>query len=540
MQPTHQKAILSAMMAPEFYPHRVDTIVRCETHISTVFLTGPYAYKVKKPVNLKFLDFSTLEKRSHYCRQEVLLNRRLSTGVYLEALPITYQDGQFTLKGSGQTVETVVKMRQLEGDHAMLSCFQQGRLTDAQMDHLIDHLVAFYGRTKVIDPPQDSGPMAWDENLQLMEPFAGSFIDRQRYSFVCAASKAFHNRFQRLFQRRWATGKIRDGHGDLRCDHIYFLPDGIQIIDCIEFNDGLRMLDIISDLAFLAMDLEYHGFGHPARYLIQGYVKRTGDVQALPLLDFYRCYRAMVRCKVTCFMLREISLAGSRRHDLQVAANTYLEVAHGYATAFSRPTLWVVCGLPAAGKSTVARSLADIYDLAVIRSDVVRKELFAQGADSTAEPDFAGGIYSPYATEVTYNELFSRAQEWLKKGCSVIIDATFSRTMHRREALRLADRRQARAVFVECRATDATLSKRLRNRQTEPSISDARLIHLERFKQRHAPITEIDPVLHIRVSTERPLADCLQRIVLDHGLRNGSNGAAPAPSPLTMDAEYNH
>ena len=520
MPNNHQKAILAAMMDPGFYPHRTGTINRRETHISTVFMTGPYVYKVKKPVNLGFLDFTGLDQRAHYCRQEINLNRRLSTDVYLEVLPITHQEGTYALNGNGETVETVVKMRQLREADAMLPRLQQARLTDTDVMRLVDRLDAFYARTPIADPPQVNGKSAWEENLQLMEPFVGSIIDRQRFAFVSSAAKAFYNRQKRLFQRRIENGKIRDGHGDLRCDHIYFTADGIQIIDCIEFSDGLRILDTISDLAFLSMDLEYNGFTHQARLLIRELITRMDDLGALPLLDFYRCYRAMVRCKVSAFLLREISLSKANRQSLQAAADAYLSLAYGYALVFSRPTLWVVCGLPASGKSTLAKALGDVYDIEVLRSDVVRKELFARQDAPSSNGDFEKGRYSPYATEVTYNHLLGVAQEPLKKGHDVIIDATFSRNRHRRELLRLADQRQALTVFIECRATDALLTERLRKRETEPSISDARLPHLERFKQRYEPIADIGPAIHIPVDTNAPVADCLRQVLLGNALWN--------------------
>ena len=521
MRANHQKAILTAMMDPGFYPHRVDTITCLETHISTVFLTGPYVYKVKKPVNLGFLDFTSLEKRTHYCQQEVSLNRRLSTGVYLDVLAITWQKGGYTLNGTGEIIETVVKMRQLNEADAMLPQLQQSRLTDRDILKLVDCLVDFYARTPSFDPPKATGRAAWEENLQLMEPFAGGIIDQEEFSFVSSAARAFYNRQKRLFQRRVENGMIRDGHGDLRCDHIYFTSHGIQIIDCIEFNDSLRILDTISDLAFLAMDLEYNGFVYPARLLIREFIRRTDDVNALPLLDFYRCYRAMVRCKVSCFMLQEISLSTTRRQRLKTAADAYLTLAHEYATTFSRPTLWVVCGLPASGKSTLAKALADVYDLKVIRSDVVRKELFAHPKEPSGNRDFEEGVYSAYATEVTYNHLFALAREILKKGHDVIIDATFSRDLHRREALRMAAQSQALTVFVECRATESILAERLLRRETEPSISDARLPHLKRFKQRYEPIADIEPAIHIPVDTKASIEACLRQVLLGDSLWNG-------------------
>lgn len=518
MRANHQKNILTAMMDPGFYPHRVDTIARHETHISTVFLTGPYVYKVKKPVNLGFLDFTSLKKRTDYCRQEVHLNRRLSDGVYLGVLPITRQKSGYALGGSGETVETVVKMRQLIELDAMLPRLQDSRLTDVDILALVDRLIDFYTHTPPPHPPQPAVKAAWEENLEVMETFVGKIIDQVPFSFVSSATRAFYSRQKRLFEQRVKRGKIRDGHGDLRCDHIYFTADGIQIIDCIEFSDHLRILDPISDLAFLAMDLEYNGFVQQAQLLIRDFITRTDDITALPLLDFYRCYRAMVRCKVSCFLLREISLSKARRQALEAAADAYLTLAHRYATRLSRPTFWVLCGLPASGKSTLAQSLADVYGLKVIRSDAVRKALFAQSNDPTDTREFNKGQYSAYATEITYNHLFDLARETLRTGHGVVIDATFSRDMHRQKILEMADRCQILPFFVECQAPDAVLAERLRKRETEPSLSDARLIHLERFKQRYEPITDIEPAVHIQVNTHTSPANCLHQILLNDAL----------------------
>ena len=427
------------------------------------------------------------------------------------------------MSGTGGTVETVVKMRQLKDADAMLLRLQQDALTDAEICALVDRLVDFYARTPSSDTPEATGIPAWEDNLQSMEPFVGSIIDRPRFAFVSSASKAFYRRRQPLFQRRRENGKIKDGHGDLRCDHIYFTSDGIQVIDCIEFNSTLRILDIISDLAFLAMDLEYNGFLQPARLVIREYIKRSDDFGALPLLDFYRCYRAMVRCKVNCFLLRGIDLSSVRRRSLQAAVDNYLNLAHGYATSFSRPTLWMVCGLPASGKSTLAKALAEVHDLHVIRSDVVRKNLFPRCEDPGENTGFESGLYSAHATEATYKKSFSLAREMLKKGLRVIIDATFSRDIYRREALRLATDSQARPVFVECRAKDTLLAERLRGRETEPSISDARLSHLERFKQRFTPITRVAPAILITVDTKQSLVDCLRQILLSEALWNNTD-----------------
>ena len=521
MEKKHQPEILEAMMHPGIYPHPVKSIERRETHISTVFLTGPFAYKIKKPVDLGFLDFTSLEKRKHYCLQEIALNRRLSRGVYIDAVPITHHDSRYTLDGSGATVEFAVKMRQLAASDSMQKRLKRTTLDDRHMETLVRLLVGFYTQAATASKMDASGTLAWEENLDLTEAFAGVCIDRQQFEFVRFATRFYYRKHKNLFQRRRKDGKIRDCHGDLRTDHIYFTQNGIQIIDCIEFNHRLRVLDVISDLAFLSMDLEYHHFPETAKALIRLYVQHTDDVGALPLLNFYRCYQAMVRCKVSCFSLRETASRSTDHDPLRAAAGRYLTMAHGYATAFNRPILWMVCGLPASGKSTIASALAAVVDVNVIRSDVIRKGLFAGSLGSCGGSDFEKGLYSAYATEVTYERMFVLAREDLKKGKSVIIDATFSRAFQRAQALRIAVDRQATPVFVACRAAEPILTARLLKRGTEPSVSDARLIHLEAFKKRFEPMARIGNEIHIFVDTEKPPALCLRQILLTDSLLAG-------------------
>lgn len=523
METNHQTKILAAMMQPGFYPHAVDSIQRRETHISTVFLTGSLAYKIKKPVDMGFLDFTSLEKRHYYCLQEIALNRRLSSGVYIDAVPVTLQAGTYSLNGSGTTVEFAVKMKQLAATDAMQQRLQHAGLDGRHIERLVRLLVDFYARAATDSAMDTDDALAWEDNLQLTEAFAGVWIDRPQFEFVRSASRSFYRRHQRLFEQRRKDGKIKDCHGDLRTDHIYFTENGIQIIDCIEFNRRLRYLDVINDLAFLAMDLEYRDSPETAATLIRLYVEQADDAGALPLLDFYRCYRAMVRCKVNCLRLRETGLDRKDRDALRAAAEDYLAMAHAYAAAFNRPTLWVVCGLPASGKSTLAAALAEVFDIGLIRSDVIRKRLFDAPPGRSGDLAFEEGLYSAQATEATYERMFDLAGEDLKKGQGVVIDATFSRWPRRAQALRIAVQRNARPVFVECRADEAILAARLQQRETEPSVSDARLIHLKAFIKRYDPMDRIGDEIHIPVDTSDSPADCLRLILLSDSLWNRLN-----------------
>ena len=513
----HQKKIFKAMEKPDFYPHAVAAVDQCETHISKVFLTGKYAYKIKKPVYLEFLDFTTLAKRRHYCNRELTLNRRLTTGIYLDVVPITLTNEQYYLAGPGEPVEYAVKMRQLPDKLSMLQQVRRGKLCKDAIDELAQVLVKFYKHSPTGETINSIGGWSTirtntEENFSQTEQFAGNFIDAHMFQIIRAATRSFLIRHKALFDRRVEQGKIRDCHGDLRTEHIYF-SDGIQIIDCIEFNDRFRYSDIASDLAFLTMDLDYQGYPHVAKQLISSCLHYTEDEEMLVLLDFYKCYRAYVRAKVDCFYLQAADPAGNIRVELLREIRRYLNIAYRYAVKYTRPTVWVICGLPAAGKTTVAKMLAKLFSLVILRSDVVRKELFNLSPVESQDLPFEEGIYSKEATALVYGKLLMQAQEEIKKGGSIILDATFSRCHQRDEALRLARDLDANIIFVECMASNETLKKRLSIRDSSRTISDARLRHFQKFRARFEPITDLPEEMHIRINTEILLKKSLRQLL---------------------------
>ncbi|MGD8725942.1 MAG: phosphotransferase, partial [Desulfobacterales bacterium] len=300
-----QVGIFKAMSAHAFYPHAVEKIEHRDTNISKVFLTGQYAYKIKKPVNLEYLDFTTLKSRKHYCEQEIILNRRLAPAIYLAVVPITFKDGQYQLDGTGTPVEYAVKMRQLPGSLSMRNLMRRGRLDRDSINGLAHKLATFYQQDTCDKHINAFGSwqMIWancEENFRQANPFVGDIIDERKFQIIRSATRAFMIRRNALFDRRVEKQRIRDCHGDLRTGHIYF-SDGIQIIDCIEFNDRFRYADVTSDLAFLAMDIDFEGHPETARQLINIYAKDTKDRELFVLLNFYKCYRALVRAKVSCF-----------------------------------------------------------------------------------------------------------------------------------------------------------------------------------------------------------------------------------------------
>ncbi|MFZ1983855.1 MAG: AAA family ATPase, partial [Desulfatitalea sp.] len=350
-----------------------------------------------------------------------------------------------------------------------------------------------------------------EENFAQLEPHAGASIDRRRFDIVRAATRAFLYRRKALFDRRIADGHIRDGHGDLRTDHIYFHQNEIQVIDCIEFNERFRFGDVAADLAFLAMDLDFIGFPATADAFLADYGTATGDNDLYTLIDFYKCYRAMVRLKVNCFRLDQVD--PEQRPPLEREIQRYEEMAYGYALRYSRPVLWVVCGMPATGKSTVAQALAKHLDGTVLHSDVVRKELFGYKALEAQVNPFEEGIYSKHASGLTYGRLLLLAQEQLAQGRSIILDATFGRRRRREEVARLAGDMDAGVIFIECTCSEATIKARLAAREERPGVSDARRHHFEQLKAHFEPLDELPREHCLRIDTEEAVERNMLKIL---------------------------
>ena len=507
---TPLERICRAMSDPAFYPHPVPRIEFKETHISAVFLTGDWVYKLKKPKNLGFLDFRELSDREHFCRQEVLLNQRLSTGVYEEVVGI-FEDasGRLSLGPDGTIVEYAVKMRQLSEESSFATLLENGEVTAKHIAALGNALSAFHAhaeRGPKIDAFGDPEVIRFnmEENFEQIGPFVENRLSRESWDFVCEVWRAYWKNHKDLFLHRVQEGKIRDGHGDLRLDHIYF-QDGVQIIDCIEFNQRFRYGDAALDLAFLLMDLDYRGHSGIGRNLLAVCARKSKDPEMFALLDFYAAYRALVRLKVACLSLEQAD--GPGRDALLRSMRSHLRLACLYALSFGRPTLWIFSGLPASGKSTLAQRVAGALFMPLFQSDTVRK----QDPDfqaSTVVP-FNTGMYRPVLRGRVYAKLLNLAQEQLKKGQSVALDATFSETSWRRAAAELARDVNVGLIFLECSCAPETIKARLTQRETASGASDARLMHFEdMLKQREPFPADLSETL-VSIDTDRTVEESL-------------------------------
>jgi len=515
-----QKQIFKAMENPCFYPHPVFDIRQMDTHISKVFLTGNYVYKIKKPVNLGFLDFSSLKKRRYYCCREIILNRRLTTDIYIDVVAITQKNGRIILEGKGNPIEYAVRMRQLNDSTSLHHLIKAGEISKVDMVALGRMLSRFYLQTPKSELLHTGDGWknvfnACKENFRQIQDYCGTLLDKEIWETVQGATLSFLKTRKSYFTHRFKTGKIRDCHGDLRSDHIYFTDTGIQVIDCIEFNDCLRHIDVVSDLAFLLADLDFNeasGFGD---CLLNEFLRHTHDVNGILMLAFYKCYRAVVRCKVNCIILGSGDLPKDKRKWVQRDAIRHLDLAFQYALQFFRPRIWVVYGMPATGKSTIAAKLSDILGIKVIRSDVVRKQIFGLQPHESGADVFGEKIYSPQATSLTYGKLLCLAQEEIENNTSVILDATYSKARYRREVINLAKDKGIKPVFIECRAKEELIKARLLERQFHPSVSDARIEHFEDLMARYERFRYAGNALHIAVNTALPLEDVMRKILIE-------------------------
>jgi aminoglycoside phosphotransferase family enzyme/predicted kinase len=512
--------LVAAMTSADFYPHKPTDIIHKQTHISDVFLAGDLVYKVKKPVNLGFLDFSTLEKRHEFCCEEVRLNQRLTTDIYLGVEKITRDKNGYGLNRSGQTVvDYAVKMRRLPDENTLKSLLLSNRVTESFIDRLIHTLSDFYTASALTKKEMEqfgSFDAIWQncrDNFNQLPDFSDTGAPQKKLQLIKAATRMFMDHHKELFDRRIENNHICDTHGDLKTEHVYQYQ-GVQILDCIEFNPAFRYQDTASDLAFLAMDMDFLGYRPAALYLLSRYVEITSDADLMQVIDFYKCFRAMVQVKVYHLQIKTIPShddANKAKHIHKM--EQYLDLAYQYALKTAFPVIWVTCGMIAAGKSTVAEKLAALFSIPWIRSDEIRKTLFEKLPDKSGKTGFEKGMYSPDATSLVYGKMLVTAQAALEKGRSVILDATCSRQKERQDILQLARDTSANIIFVECRCPDREIKARLKNREHQSTVSDARLDHFAAIKKRMVPFDHLSADVHMPVRTDQPLDSIIETIL---------------------------
>jgi len=326
--------LVQALLSPEAYPQPPRKIDLMQTQMSFIFLTGEHVYKIKKPVNLGYLDYTTLEKRKHFCQQEVILNRRLCPDVYLSVMTVTDFNGKYSINGKGNIVEYAVKMLQLPQDRMMDNLIRKKRLSPGMIDRVAQKLAEFHHSAATNQEIAQYGDINFlkintGENFNQTEKYIGLSIASNCYNDIIAYTRGFIRTSAPLFHERTERGRIRDCHGDLHSAHVCF-SDGIQIFDCIEFNDRFRYCDVASEIAFLAMDLDYHERRDLSQRFVEAYVEASGDRGVGELLNFYKCYRAYVRGKVESFKYDDTHITLSEKDEALSKAKRYFQLAESY------------------------------------------------------------------------------------------------------------------------------------------------------------------------------------------------------------------
>jgi hypothetical protein len=333
-----QKQVVEALMNPEAYDEEPGKIELTQTHISFVFLTRNFVYKVKKAVDLGFLDFTTLEKRRFFCEKELQINRRLCEGMYLEVVPIN-RSNVIKIKGEGETVEYAVKMERIPQEKMMSRLLEKNKVDGKLIDEIAKIIAEFHAKAETNMRISEFGSLAiietnWKENFDQTLEFVGKILSMEDFKLIHERIEDFMKKNVRLFEKRITEGRVRDCHGDIHSGNI-FVVDRIYIFDAIEFNERFRYSDVASDIAFLAMDLEFKGRTDLSSFFVERYVEYSGDRELMKLIPFYKCYRAYVRGKVTSFKLKDPSVSSKEKNTAVKEAKAYFKLANTYAKILS-------------------------------------------------------------------------------------------------------------------------------------------------------------------------------------------------------------
>ena len=492
------------------YPERPSRVEVVETHISWVFLTDRFAYKLKKPVQYEFLDFSTPELRHEACQEEVRLNRRLAPAVYLDVIPVnSSRRGRLSLGGPGTARDWVVKMRRLQTARRLDRLIANSQLSSSAIQLLAGRLSSFYQNL----PPLTTRTEEYRAEIERHVRANRDELLKPIHGLSKAQVKRVHGSQLRLlklapwqFDDRVCDGRIIDGHGDLRPEHIYLIP-APTIIDCVEFNDEFRKLDVADELSFLQMELDCLGAPAVGESIVESYFQLGHDRPPRSLLGFYKSYRACVRGKV--HVLRAAQLDHPLRSSMLEVAEKYMRLAETYEHELGNPVLIVVRGLMGTGKSTLARRISGELGTELLQTDAIRQEMFG---NSESPVSYGKHHYQEEKRLSVYNEMLDRAAALVKNGMTVILDGTFPTSQLIARAMQVGSRCGARTLVVDCHCPDHIAKQRIAERvQRGGAQSEARpeLFDQQKADEQHG----LDDLTSCSVDTTESLQSMIQRVL---------------------------
>jgi aminoglycoside phosphotransferase family enzyme/predicted kinase len=529
--------VIQQMMRPEFYPHPVPPIEYhappstnlepeefypspdapvqlIQTHVSYVLLTGNYAYKLKKPVDFGFLDYSTLEKRKHFCEEELRLNQRAAAELYLEVLPITKTKAGSTLDyqlgGDGEVVDYAVKMQQFPQETLLTELFDRGELTEDLLQKLARVIAEFHLHTYTDDRIRSFGEVAqvreaFDQNFEQTEHYIGGPQTQQQFDDTQAYCDRFFAEKQKLFVDRMQNNWIRECHGDLHLRNICYWNGKLLLFDCIEFNEPFRFVDVMFDIAYIVMDLDARHRPDLSTVFLNAYIEQTGDWEGLQVLPIYVSRQTYVRAKVTSFLLDDPGVPAAEKQKAFDTAASYYRMAWDYAQP-RQGRLFLMCGLSGSGKSTTARQLAKQTSAIHIRSDAVRKHLAGIPLHQRGGDEW----YTPEWNQKTYDRLLNLGLQLASQGYTVVLDAKYDRQLWRTAVIEAAKTHSLPLQILHCDAPLEVLRDRLQQRTGD--IADATVDLLA--KQSLEPFSPAEQLYVRPIDTTQDIHSQLEKLAV--------------------------
>lgn len=494
-------SLIETLQNPALYDHSVNHFKVIETHLSWVLLTGQYAYKIKKPVNLGFADFSTLEKRHYYCQKELELNQGLAGNIYLSLVPISGSKDAPQLNDDSAPIEYALKMNEFSQEQLLTHIIHQDVLSSPHWQQLAEQIAFFHQNTETA-PPDSPFRQLEAVTAPALDNFSTCYellLDedwKPKIKHLEQWTKGMIEKLSPTFNERSYHGFIRRCHGDIHLGNIALIGDFLTIFDCIDFNENFYWIDVMNDLAFLLMDLKSNHFNQTSNLILNRYLAMTGDYEGIALLKYYEVYRAMVRGKVALICAHQFEdLAAKQAEEAKFAKYTQLALE---MTQESSPKLILMHGVSGSGKSTLSLDLMQEIQAIRLRSDVERKRL-CHSLESSV-------LYSPEMTHKTYQSLIQNAQLLIAQGISVIIDAAFLKYRERELFYELAKNTQTPCLIISCFASEETLKQRITQRleaQIDPSDADVEVLNMQLEFQE--PLTSAEKMITYAVNTEESI-----------------------------------